>query len=483
MLAARNFLLRVPPPALVFVASLLLSLVAISGEVTVGKDAALYLAIAQQTLAHGPGVAFQAFDWPWFSLLLAGTHWLLAIPLELAAYLWCALFMAGTCALLVSITQRFLVDSGYWAVLVVLSIPAFNQFRGDILREFGFWFLSILALWLALRWFEAGGWLRAALIQMAIGCAALFRLEAALLAPVLALCLLGELSTRAGWMRLLQLNALPFAAAMVCLPWLLFSATASPERVLYYVSLLDPRSVWHHFDLMANRLAESALETYSTDDARLIIFSGLSTVVLVKFVTLSGPFALPLLWPTGWPSFAAYGRRLRPFAWTCLLYFCVLMAFFAQQRFINSRYVSFLHWLAVPLLTLSTVLFVRRFARLSQALVVLALAVMLHNVLTFGAKKTHYIAASRWLSEHTQASDAIYYEDSRIAYYAGRGYPRDVKSRQQVMSGEQAEGFRYFVVQEKPDDPELAAWMTQRHKQIRAQFANRKGDTVLIIGD
>lgn len=483
MPAGRKFLARIPPPALVFLASLLLSLVAISGEVTVGKDAAFYLDIAQQVLAKGPGMAFQAFSWPWFSLLLAATHWLFGVSLELAAYLWCAFFMAGTCALLVALTQRFLSGSAYWACLVVLSVPAFNQFRGDILREFGFWFFSMLALWSALRWFELGGWLRAAGIQIAIGCAALFRLEAVMLAPVLVLCLLGELSTRQGWIRLLQLNVLPLAAMALFWPSLIFGGASSLERVLYYASLLDPHNLWLRFNLMANALAESALEKYSTDDARLIIFSGLSTVVLVKFLTLSGPFALPLLFPTNWVAVGAYWRKLKPLAWTCLLYFCVLLLFFVQQRFVNSRYVSFLHWLAVPLLTMATVLFVQRFARFSKAFVVLALAVMLHNVLTFGAKKTHFIEASAWLAEHTQASDAIFYEDSRIAYYAGRGFPTKLPPREVMMLGEQSQPYRYLVIEGKADDPQLQSWMTQRQKRVLAQFANRKGHSLLIIGD
>ena len=155
--------LRIPPVVLAFAGSLLLHLVAISGTVIVNRDAALYLHIARQVVELGPGAAQAHFDWPWFSLLIAGTHVLLGLPFETAAYLWCVLFMGGTCALLVAICQRYVAGSGYWACLVVLSIPACNQLRDDILREFGFWFFCVLALWLALvaafllvAWFFSG---------------------------------------------------------------------------------------------------------------------------------------------------------------------------------------------------------------------------------------------------------------------------------------------------------------------------------------
>ncbi len=137
---------RISPVQIAFLGSLLLSLIAIAGTLTLAKDAARYLYVSQQIVEQGPRVAFDLFSWPWFSLLLAATQRLSGLPLELTAYLWCAFLMAGTCALLVAITQRYVIDSGYWACLVVLSIPAFNHLRYDIIREFGFWFFCTLAL-------------------------------------------------------------------------------------------------------------------------------------------------------------------------------------------------------------------------------------------------------------------------------------------------------------------------------------------------
>jgi hypothetical protein len=56
-------------------------------------------------------------------------------------------------------------------------------------------------------------------------------------------------------------------------------------------------------------------------------------------------------------------------------------------------------------------------------------------------------------------------------------------TREQAMSAEQAQKFRYFVLIAKPGDAALQRWMTQQHKQVLSRFANRKGDTVLVIGD
>jgi hypothetical protein len=483
MLDTLTRLRRISPVQLAFFGSLLLSLIAVVGTVTVGKDAARYLYVSQQIVEHGSAVAFELFNWPWFSLLLAGTHWISGVSLELVAYLWCALLMAGTCALLVAITQRQVPGGGYWACLLVLAIPAFNHLRNDIIREFGLWFFCTLAFSLALRWQERGGWLRALLVQLAIVAAALFRLEAVLLFPVLGLCLVGELQTREGWRRLLQINLFPLAGIVAALLWLLSGHALAQARVDYVVALLDPRSFLAGFNVMASSFAKVALQKYSADEARQVVFFGLLFTLLSKFVAQCGPFALPLLYRPGWRGVAEYWRKFRPLAWAWLVYFCVLLIFFIQERFINSRYVSFLNLLAVPLLTIVLLCFARNFPRLARIFVVMALLVMLQNVVSFSAKKTHYLEAGAWLSQHTSPADAIFYEDSRFAYYAGRGYPYMPVTREQAMSAEHAQKFRYFVLIARPDDAALQLWMTQQHKQVLTQFANRKGDTVLVLGD
>jgi hypothetical protein len=482
---ALRFAQRIPPVSLAFVASLLLSAVAVSGTILVGRDAALYLHVAEQVLEQGPGVARTLFDWPWFSLLLAATNWLLGLPLEQSAYLWCALFMAGICALLVAITERTFSGSGYWACLVVLSVPAFNQFRYDILREFGFWFFCILALWLTLKWFERGDWKWAALLQLAIIAGALFRLEAVFLMPVLAFCLAPELKTRRAWARLLQISVLPIGCLLVILILALAGSDAPTARFANFWSLLSPQGVLTSLDALGKGLAQGGLQEHGPDDANRIVFLGLSALIVSKFFTLCGPFAVPFLYPASWLAVRDFWQRLRPFAWAWLLYFCILELFFLRYGFLNSRYISFLNLLAVPLLTATLVVLVGRFPRYAKFFVGLALLVMLANVISLGSKKTHYREASAWIQHNTQPSDTIYYDDSRIAYYAGRGYPRMMPPQELLMAAEPdyLQSVRYFVISAKENDPSLENWLVGQGKRVLSRFANRKGETILILGD
>ncbi|CEL27203.1 hypothetical protein [Pseudomonas fluorescens] len=466
------------PVWLAFFGSLLLSLIAVMGTATVGRDAALYIDVAQQVTEHGPNVAWASFDWPWFSLLLAATHSILRLPLELSAYLWCGLFFAGTSALMVDCVRQRSPDITRWACLVMLAMPAVNAFRNDIIRECGFWFFCTLALWLALRWQARGGWLRAAFIHMAIVAAALFRLEALLLIPALALWQLPSLWSSSRRLSFFQFSLLPILGLLVVsVTGVLMSA-----RVVLYLDMIEPRGVFASFQMLCDQFANSLINKYSQDEAGRIIFFGILATMTITFVKLMGPFAVPFILRRNWGVLGIYWRDYRPFAWAALLYLVVLVLFFIKQQFMNARYMSFLNLLFVPVLAMGLAAFAREFPRLGKGLVVLALLVMLSNVISTGAGKTHYIEAGRWMSSHVEPDAPTYFSDGRISYYAGRGYVLPVLTQEEAISPAHAGDYRYFVIEAKGDEPWLNEWLAAHKLRILEHFANRKGATVVVIG-
>jgi len=472
---------RLSPVGVAFFGSLLLSVIAVLGVVTIGKDAAFYIDIAQRVNADGVQAAILAFDWPWFPILLAWSHSLLGLPYEQAAYLWCALLMAGACALLVDALGRALPGSGLWMPLLVLALPALNSFRNDILREQGFWFFSVLALWLALNWAERGGWLRAAAIHLAIFGAALFRLEALMLFGALALWRLPDLFSYSGWNRLLQIAALPLLGGAVALVVMTVSGGFSQGRVEYYLHLLDPSALKTVFDAKTNALADAVFAKYMDDDAGLLLLGMILLAILFSFIKLCGPVALVFLRSVSWSAFGAYWRQYRLFVCAALIYIVVLVVFFLQQGFVNSRYVSYLNLLALPLLAFALVGFVQKFPRLGRVLAVLLIVQMLDNVISLGAKKTHYVEAGQWLSQHASREASIYYDDPRIGYYAGFGYRVTSKTLGDAMAA--PESYRYLLIEADGDEPWLLEWLKLHDLRVLERFANRKDDAVLVIGN
>lgn len=469
---------QLTPQCVALLGSMLLSLVAYLGAATIVKDGARYVSVAQVVIDQGVVAAAELFHWLGFPLMLAGLHNLTGLPIEGLAYFVCALFQAGVCALLVDLVARRVPHAAWWAVLVVLAMPAFNAFRAEIIREHGFWFFSLLSLWMALDWRERGGWWRAVIVQIAIVAAALFRLEAVLLEFALALWLLPGLRARAGWCRLLELYWLPLAAGVVLLVW---GAFLSWERVQYFVGMLSPRQTYQAFQALAAQFADTLKYKYSRDDAGIVIFVGVLGLILLKFAQLLGPFALPFLSRSGRENSLQVVRLFGVLLLAWLLYLLVLLLFFIHEQFINSRYLSFLNLLVVPLVAMALAAFAARYRRWGRFLLLVGLLVMCDNVISLSAKKTHYVEAGRWLAEHYEKPAYGFYDDPRIGYYAGWGYVEHPVKPVTELNAQELSRYQVLVIEVDLDEAWLAEWLARNGLVQVAHFSNRKGDTVQII--
>jgi len=484
----RLFLARLQllnPVWLTFCASLVLSALAAQFEVTIAKDTAFYFDIARIFNEHGLRAAFEHFDWPWLSVLFGFTQTLTGWSWQTIGRLWTALFMAAACAGMVSLIARRAPQTSWWAVLVVLAMPAWNGFRGEIFREHGMWCFSVLAMWLAFAWEARGGWTRALAMQAAVLLAALFRLEAIVLMAALVLWRLAALRQPDGVLRLAQVALLPLLVGAGGLLALLSLDAVLMARVQDYVFvLLNPQRLFASFTQTAQQLG-GILPKWTQDETGRILFFGLLGSLTWRLVGLFGPFAVPFLCRDGWRSWQPYWQRFNPMTWALVLYFGVLLVFFIQSQFITSRYSVLLHWMAAPLATLAIMAVARRFPRTRKLLMAVGVVMMLANVMSFSAKKTHYLDAAAWLAQHAERTDDSYFDDYRIAWYAGWKFlPGSLQlPRTAALSEEHATRLRYYILEARADEPWLLAWLARYpERRVLAQFANRKGASVVIIG-
>jgi len=473
------------PVWLTVIASLALSVLAAQFKVVIDKDTAFYFDVAQTFNEHGLRAAFEHFDWPWLSVLFGFTQTLTGWSWQTIGRLWTALFMAGAGAGMVSLIARRVPQASWWAVLMVLAMPALNGFRGEIFREHGMWCFSVLAMWLAFAWEARGGWTRALAMQAAVLLAALFRLEAIVLMAALVLWRLAAFRQPDGVLRLAQVALLPLLVGAGGLLALLSLDAVLMARVHGYVSvLLNPQQLFASFTQTAQQLG-GMLPKWTQDEAGRILFFGLLGSLIWRLVGLFGPFAVPFLCRDGWRSWQPYWQRFAPMAWALVLYFGVLLVFFIQSQFINNRYSALLHWMAAPLATLAIMAVAQRFPGTRKLLVAVGVVVMLANVISFSAKKTHYLDAAAWLAQHAERTDDSYFDDYRIAWYASWGYGSEEPglSRTAALSEEHAARLRYYILEARADEPWLLAWLARYpERRVLAQFANRKGASVVIIG-
>jgi len=469
------------PVWVAFVGSLLLSLIARGGSL-INRDGIYYVDAARAMLEHGFALQRHGSDWQFLSMLMAGLSALTGLAPETSGHLLNALLLAGTCGLLVAIVRHRLPEAAWAACLVVLAMPAYNGYRNELLREYGFWFFCLLAFWLAMRWEEAAPrWREALACQLALGIAALFRLEAVAFYPALMLWQAFAAPSGQRLRRTLMLGCLPLAGAVLAGMLVGSGLVVLPNRVGYYLEAANPLRKLQLLGDAAGLMSETVLSKYSREEAAYILFFGLLSIIPVKFLKMAGVFVVPLAYAlVARPAKAALSRW-QPLPWAFLAYLLVLVAFVTHQFFLVGRYVSLLNLLAVPVAAAGLALLMRRFPRWKGVMVALALLAMVANVVSLSPKKTHVVEAGRWLGANAHDAARVGVDNARIAYYAGWRASQAVSLDRAALGTALAQKRIDMVAVEAPrNDAGVEKWLATYRLQTVQRFANKAGDAVIV---
>ncbi|MCC6657717.1 MAG: glycosyltransferase family 39 protein [Rhodocyclaceae bacterium] len=473
------------PVRAAFLGSLLLSAVAVWNTPVLNRDGMFYVEWAREIAGHGiEGAGQNGLLLALLPAAIAAGSALTGLGHETAAHLLNALFMAGACGLLVAIVRRRLPEAAWVACLVVLAMPGYNEYRGQVLREYGLWFFGLLALWLAVRWEETGRWREALACQAALFAAALFRIEALAYFPALMLWQLLAAPAGTRLRRALMIGCLPLAGAAVA--GLLFASglAAVPHRLAYLSQAFNPLAKLHAFNDVAGRMSDLLFgHKYTREEAAYVLFFGLLTIIPVKFLKMSGVLVVPM-------AYAFAGRRLRaalapwqPLGWIFLAHALALAAYVTYQYFLVGRYVAMLNLLAVPFAAAGLAALMRRFPRWRGLMVALALLTLLANVVSFSPKSTQIVEAGKWLAVNVKDPSRVYVDNPRVGFYGGLGYVRSGLLRHEVPTHAEAfaqKRFDLFVLDVPRKDGEAERWLSANGFRVVQRFANRAGDAVIV---
>jgi hypothetical protein len=464
-----------PVPA-TFLASLLLSLLAVHGT-EINRDGMLYVDTARIFQEQGFRAAVDSFSWPFLSILMAVTSRATGLGLEAAGYLLNSLFMAGACALLVACGRRLFPAAAWMIGLVILAVPGFNDYRDEVLREYGSWFFILLAFWLALRWAEAPRWPQALLVQATLLMAALFRPEALAMFAALVLWQMFAAPARERWQRLLMLGALPLLGLAV-----LLALYASGELAASRLAAELARFRLSGFDAKAAALS-AALIKYAQNQAPTILFLGSLGLVPLKFVTKMGVFLVPLLYAFAGQSLRATLARCPLFVWAFLVHWLVLCVFALDLQFLAGRYAAPLILFAAPLAGHGLWRLTGRFPRWRLPIVLCAVALMAGNAITFAPAKLHYVEAGNWLAANATDTPRVFIDSKRTAYYAGWHYARQnatAADRDQLRAAVARGQYDLLVLEVSRKEPDIAPWLTSAGLVEIRRFGHPNGDAVSI---
>ena len=467
-----------------FVASLVLSAIAIYGNSELNRDGMLYIETARLFNESGLAAARANFDWVIFPIFIACTSKISGLGYETASYLLNALLLASVCATLIRITAELEIRAAWSTCLVALAIPAINHYREFLTREFGFWLFCLLAILFALRWAKRPNWAGGLIVQACLGAASLFRLEAAAFFAALALWqALAAGSWRQRLQRLLMLVWLPLLGGLIGGALILTGGIDVGGRISSFAAAANPFALFAKFKLAANQFSDAVLNHYSKEEGVSILFFGLLSMIPKKFLEMSGAFIIPLIfffW-TGSPrrKIACY----QPVGWFFTVYCIVLTAFLTFNLFLSARYVTFLNILTIPLIAVGLVGLLDRLPRWRYAIVGLALLLALSNAISLSPKKTQYRDAGLWIAANDLPASTTFIDDSRTGYHAGPPHYWAITKRSGIDVAQAIEKhqFEYYAFELSRRDTQKADWIRSLNLDEIKRFKNTQGDAIIIM--
>lgn len=464
------------PVRTTFFISLMLSLVAWLGT-TVNRDGMLYVQTAHAFLEGGFTAARMVFNWPFLPIAMALLSNITGLSPETAGYLLNACFMAGVCALMVSCVAQKQPTLAWTASVVVLAIPGLNEYRNELLREFGCWFFIMLSFWLATKWEARLTWTKALIIQTVLLISALFRPETLALFPALVAWQWFSSPKPQRLRRCMMLGTLPLLGSFVLLALYLDGTFSASNRLASDLARISGE----RFDAKAELLA-NGLIVYAHENTRTILFFGSLSLIPEQLFVKFGIFLIPLIFLFARREQGAVLKWHPLFAWAITAHLLVLAIFVLDLQFLAGRYVGPILLFSVPFVTAGMYGLLQAFPNKHIAIIGLALLMALSNVISTSPGKTHLVDAGHWLKANIADPSTVYIDSHRTAYHAEWLKIQTMKRADRIHIEEAIRNGPYttFVLEVSRNDVDAEQWISSLPLHITRTFPHPNGDRILI---
>lgn len=417
------------------IASLVISAFTMLVPDTPNDDAYVYIRTAEIVLSDGIFAAFQHYAWASYSLLIALVS-SLGVSLFTAAYLVNALFFAVLVFAFVSIVKE--IDDSrtllVFAAISVLVYPQLNEYRYLIIRDIGFWSLSLLALWWFLLYTRSHSLKHGLGFCCSLLLAASLRAEAIIYLLITPVTLLFDVRyARKECLRyFFTLLGMVISATVIALVLLAILGIDIGGLFVEFISVYEPfiSSTLNPSDAEISRLGTTLFgdhaAAYSQEYVTVFIATGLSAILLANlFNAIGGPY----LWILVYGFFRKQLRLDRSIAIPIISYLVVnaviLFAFLYITRFLTSRYAMLFCLLAALFVALVLSRAYEAGKAKQKKLVVPFLALYLaycafDSYLSFGESKDFVFDSVDWISERGDNITGVVTNNHAIAYFSGK---------------------------------------------------------------
>jgi hypothetical protein len=421
--------------------SLITLFIAVNTHNPINKDGILYLQTAEAFANSGWQEAIKHYTWPFYSILIAWLSKLTHLSFENSTYL----LNAGLLVIIVISFITLIEELGgsrfvqFLGALIILSHPQLHHYQHYIVRGFGYWAFSLLALLHFVRFYKYLKWRYALSWGIFISAAILFRPEGLVLCCFGPLVLLFRKET-ALWNKFgntLKTYSFNIITISIIIVWWL----NIPNRDIAQLGRLS--EFWNQLQngliLLSTNINEKAviisqtvLHEYSKKWDLTMVISGLSGIYLYKLIETLWPVHTLLFGHAFWKKFMPVEGGLK----RVIIYFTILnlvipAIFLGQNFFISYRFLMpaslllllwtpfSLHYIMQRWLDRNTI-FKNNFL-----FPILSLAFIIMFIYAFvppNQSKAYIVSAGTWLKYNMPQQSKLYTNNSQLSYYASKKF-------------------------------------------------------------
>jgi len=419
----------------------------------VNRDGILYVFQAQALTEGNDDLARKLYPSIVFAQCIAWLHQLLSIPLAAAAHLIGFIFFMisnffflKTVALISKDTRLLICGS-----IVILTSLALDKYVVMILRDHGLWAGLMMSIYFTVKFLDDSRWSYLLLSLLAITVAALFRVEALSLIPVILGFMLWKLYQESYFKRFK--NAVTIIVILIILGLIYFNGATSPFSRFDHVWHLLTQAVLNIFQPLPITTGDEYLSELLKDYPRLLKFGFFVFLITYKWLSAVGLIFL-ILFLIGIKSKKIQLRTpVRYFLYTVgflTLVWPVMNLF--SVNVLTSRYLVPHLWIVMLFvcLGLHQVLFSwdvkhNKFKTFLQILIAIALLLKFIDVMVDQRKPSLDQRVAQWANKNQMLQEETFVDNLRIRYYMHwLSLPT-----QSLVNAIQDENIKYLILNDK----------------------------------
>lgn len=466
----------------------------------INPDSVLYFEQARRISLGDWAGAVKVFNWPLYGACIAAVHKITSLGIHQSAQLLNMLFFGLATASFLTIIQ--LAGGGTRVMLAGTLLLFGGQYIvGDVLemlmRDEGFWAFYLTGLVFFIRYFQHNKLSDALVWQICIIIATLFRIEAIcyLIGLPFCLMLIKNLSWKDRLVKLLNAYSIAIVAAIAIAIIILLNDSLRMQhfgRLQEVFSLNLYQEFTQKLIAQAHIMSQQVLGKYLEDFAVTGLLLTFFYVMIAKTISATGFFAV---------VFAGFalkngGENIEPKTYTVLktaaIIAAISMALIIIKVFVLSgRYVTGLSWI---LLVVGAFYFAKLHANKDKKLALIASLIMLalclgfvKNILPKRAGYNYQQEAVAWIKANNPSVKSVFYDDSRMRYYAGAPFVGTGKDSWAIVTSaiqnQSIQQYDFLLINHSVEHPEREKLITEKlaqYSEVKRFFSHNTKKTVII---